>query len=123
MVSRSHSGKNAPAATEGLLQVTGLCTSTIAANIQTTWMKSMGYTAYYDRCAYEEDCGVEKAKHSYRLQMSIPVSPRKFCQCQSHLTLSQQNLKSLGKYPPSLTREIATEVGRYFGRKTITFSR
>ena len=83
----------------------------------------LGYTAYYDRCAYEEDCGVEKAKHSYRLQMSIPVSPRKFCQCQSHLTLSQQNLKSLGKYPPSLTREIATEVGRYFGRKTVTFSR
>ena len=78
---------------------------------------NINQTSYFDRCAYQESDGrLGKAKHTYRLQTNFSLITRKVCECESHASLSQQNLNELGSYPHKLTREVATEICRLLSR-------
>ena len=80
----------------------------------------LGYTSYYDRCSFCDDNGIEKAKHTYRLQRSVPLFPRKTCQCVSHLPFNRQNLSNLGSYPPAMTADIVQNLGKAIS-KSVSF--
>ena len=74
-------------------------------------------TSYFDRCAYQENDGsLGKARHTFRLQTNFSLVPKRVCECESHPSLSQQNLSALGPYPPKLTGEVVTEICKLLSR-------
>lgn len=75
---------------------------------------NLSSTSLYDRCAYSltDSPSTEPVRHTYRVQSSIALQPRKFCRCQAHQALNKQDLNALECYPHSMTAEVCDRIMR-----------
>ena len=72
---------------------------------------------YFHRCSYQERQTQPLAKHTYRFQFQEPIIAGRYCQCNQHKPLSNQDLEQEGHYPKAMVLEITCQIARLFNRK------
>ena len=81
-------------------------------------------TSMFHRCSYDNDVSDSELKpnHTYRIQTTWGLTPKRTCICQKHMPFGQQNLTSLGAYPNPMTEGICQSIGEHLkSRASVTF--